>query len=143
MKEIRDNVFIDTNIFVYAKTDVNEPHKQSLAKELLASLSDQVIISIQVLNEFYNVLSRYKIKDDVIQAAIISLLRYCTLKVVTLNTIMSCWDIKTKYNYHYYDCLIIASALESDCSVLYSEDMQHGQIIEDRLKIINPFCADN
>jgi len=49
MKKIRDKVFIDTNIFVYAKSDVNDKHKQLSAKELLVSLSDEVIISVQVL----------------------------------------------------------------------------------------------
>jgi len=142
MKKIRDKVFIDTNIFVYAKSDVNDKHKQLSAKEMLVSLSNEVIISVQVLNEFYNVLSKYNISDEVIQTAIISLLKYCKLKTVTLSTIKSCWNIKIKYKYHYYDCLIIASALENNCSVLYTEDMQHGQLIENKLKIINPFCAE-
>ena len=47
--------------------------------------------------------------------------------------------IRSKYQYSYYDSLIIATALESKCNILYSEDMHHGQIIENSLKIINPF----
>ena len=47
--------------------------------------------------------------------------------------------IRSKYKYSYYDSLIIATALESKCKILYSEDMHHGQIIENSLKIINPF----
>ncbi len=48
-------------------------------------------------------------------------------------------DIKKRYRFSYWDSLIIASALENNCSILYSEDMQHSQVIEDNLKIINPF----
>ncbi len=52
---------------------------------------------------------------------------------------MDAIDIREKYKFQYYDSLIIATALENKCTILYSEDMQHGQIIERQLKIINPF----
>ena len=44
-----------------------------------------------------------------------------------------------KYDFQVFDGIIIAAALEADCDILYSEDMQDGQIIEDKLKIVNPF----
>jgi predicted nucleic acid-binding protein len=50
-------------------------------------------------------------------------------------------DIMNRYKYSYYDSLILSAALGSDCSILYSEDMQHEQVIEKSLKIINPFVA--
>jgi len=140
MKEIRDKFFVDTNIFVYAKLDIDDKDKHLSAKEFLAMTSAEIITSTQILGEFYNVLSRYKIGDEFIQTAITDMLKYCKIKTITLNTIKLCWNIKVKYKYHYYDSLIIASALENNCSILYTEDMQHGQIIEERLKIINPFA---
>lgn len=139
MKEIRDKYFIDTNIFVYAKLNIDDEYKHLSAKEFLAAISAEVITSTQVLGEFYNVLSRHRIDDEFIQTAIIDLLKYSKVRVITLNTIKLCWNIKKKYKYQYYDSLIIASALESGCSVLYTEDMQHGQVIEEKLKLINPF----
>ncbi len=48
-------------------------------------------------------------------------------------------NIREKYRYSYYDSLVISAALYANCTVLYSEDMQHGQIIENKLKIVNPF----
>jgi len=48
-------------------------------------------------------------------------------------------QIRHKYNLSYWDSLIVASALENDCSILYTEDLQHEQVIEGKLKIINPF----
>jgi predicted nucleic acid-binding protein len=65
---------------------------------------------------------------------------YDTIKSNTQSTIFLACDIAKRYGYSYYDSLIIASTLECNCSVLYSEDMQHGQIIENSLKIINPFA---
>jgi predicted nucleic acid-binding protein len=55
------------------------------------------------------------------------------------HTIDKALTLKDIYGYSYYDCLIIASALENDCEVLFSEDMTNEQIVENRLKIINPF----
>jgi len=48
-------------------------------------------------------------------------------------------DLKEKYGYSFFDCLMLASALESGCDVILSEDMGDGQIIENTLKIVNPF----
>jgi len=47
--------------------------------------------------------------------------------------------LNARYGFSYYDCLMLASALESGCSVIYTEDMKHGQVINGTLKIVNPF----
>ena len=52
-------------------------------------------------------------------------------------------ELKDKYNLQYYDALIIATALENYCNIIFSEDMQHNQIIENQLTIINPFIKEN
>jgi predicted nucleic acid-binding protein len=59
--------------------------------------------------------------------------------IVNQNTIHSALKIHKSYQYSYYDSLIIASALERDCNYLFSEDMNGGQIIDNKLKTINPF----
>jgi len=46
--------------------------------------------------------------------------------------------IRTAHQFSYWDSLIIASALEGGCTILYSEDMQHGQVIDGRLTVLNP-----
>jgi len=51
-------------------------------------------------------------------------------------------NLNERYKYSYYDCLIIAAALEAECSVLYTEDMHHNHLIEDKLRITNPFHID-
>ena len=63
----------------------------------------------------------------------------CNVSFHEIETIKYSWRIRRKYSYSYWDSLSIASALENNCKALYTEDMQDGQIIEDKLTIINPF----
>jgi len=61
------------------------------------------------------------------------------LKTVDVQHIRSGWKIAARYGFSHFDSLMVASALDAGCLRLYSEDMQHGQMIEDRLQIFNPF----
>lgn len=59
-----------------------------------------------------------------------------------LDTLLSALRLKAQTGYSYYDCLMLSSALQMNCSEIFSEDMQHGHCIEGRLTIINPFIGD-
>ena len=63
----------------------------------------------------------------------------CKVEIITESTIASTLAIKTRYQLQWYDSLIIAAALQAGCTTLYSEDMQHGLVVEKSLTIINPF----
>ncbi len=63
----------------------------------------------------------------------------CAVEIITLATIHLAQDVRERYGFSWYDSLIVASALEASCSQLFSEDMQHGQVISDRVAIVNPF----
>ncbi|MHA1169661.1 MAG: PIN domain-containing protein [Candidatus Hodarchaeales archaeon] len=133
-------VFIDTNIFVYASLqDKEDIERREKVIALLQGLTEQVIISTQVINEFYVVLLKNGISDKVVQEKVQEIMYEATVQIVDLETIRKAWKIKEKYLCSYWDSLIIASALDSGCEILYSEDMQHRQVIEDTLKIVNPF----
>jgi predicted nucleic acid-binding protein len=139
---MKDNrVFIDTNIFIYGMLKENRTgDKGDKAIALLQSLSNKVVfINTQVLNEIYSVMLRHKIDEKEIQEKLEVIIRETRLSTIRLKTLKSCWDLRTRYKYSYWDCLIMASALENQCAILYSEDMQHQQLIEQSLKIINPF----
>lgn len=58
---------------------------------------------------------------------------------MSLQTVFGAWKLKEKYKYSYWDSLILSAALENSCSVILSEDMQHEQVIENSLQIMNPF----
>ena len=96
---------------------------------------------MQVVNEcHWNFVRRFDIEDilaiRLIQENIISI---SEVKDITLSVYELSNQIRHKYNLSFWDSLIVASALENDCSILYTEDLQHEQVIEGKLKIINPF----
>lgn len=138
---MRDRIFIDTNVLVYIHLfDEESQNKRKALQNLLHRRIDaELIINVQVINEFYNVLLRKNIEDDVIQEKIQAQLETCSASILSLKTVFSAWELREKYKYSYWDSLILAAALENNCAIIFSEDMQHGQIIEDRLTIINPF----
>lgn len=137
---MKDRVFIDTNIFVYAaiQNTVNQ-QKREKAINLIQLTDNEIIISTQVINEFYTILLKNGIADADIQERLLEIIDNTQVENVSMKTIKSSWKIKEKYKYSYWDSLITASDLESNCSILYTEDMQDRQIIDGRLKIINPF----
>ncbi|GBU24243.1 hypothetical protein R83H12_00871 [Fibrobacteria bacterium R8-3-H12] len=137
---MNDNLaFLDTNILVYSHSITN---KDKYEKAIDVMSCSSCYISTQVISEFCNVLTKkmhinpMKIKELTQEFEL-----YFNIFVVNKNTTEKALDILNKYGYSYYDSLIIAAALEVNCNILYSEDMQNGQIIENSLKIINPFTV--
>ena len=139
-----DRFFIDTNIFVYAYLDnpsVKSDHrKHILARRFLSDfiMDDEIIISTQVCNEYYSALLKNGIDDTAIQQSLTHLTESLFVASVSKKTVFQALSIKNKYRFSLWDSLIVSSALENDCSTLFSEDMQHGQIIEGTLTIRNP-----
>jgi len=81
---------------------------------------------------------RYNFEKKEIISKLEILSETVNVKPLNLDTVKKSWNVFQNGNYSYYDSLIIASALENKCSVLYTEDLNNGHIIEN-LKIINPF----
>ncbi|OGI24857.1 MAG: hypothetical protein A2287_08395 [Candidatus Melainabacteria bacterium RIFOXYA12_FULL_32_12] len=138
---MKDKVFIDSNIFIYAFLEGTENNEKRLKTiQFLQSLEDKtIVVSTQVLGEIYNTLNhKYKIKrEDVIKKLDI-LSETALVKPLTIDTVKKCWDITLKHNYSYYDSLILASAIEHGCSFIYTEDMKNEHIVENS-KILNPY----
>ncbi|NJO18279.1 MAG: PIN domain-containing protein [Thioploca sp.] len=134
---MKDKVFFDSNLWIYAysKTD-----KSPTVIELIDQHFDNTIISSQVLSECFNVLTRKKLKNaEQAQQIIEDIATFSQVADISKHSVAYAIRIHLKYKYAYYDSLIIASALENHCVILYSEDMQHQQMIDSQLKIINPF----
>jgi predicted nucleic acid-binding protein len=128
--------FFDTKVLVYAIVE-NDPRK-TRARELLAVGGT---ISVQVLNEFVSVVRRkVKMPWDDVRATLQWILLLCPEAVgVTIKTHEKAVGLAERHGYRIYDSLIVASALEAKCTILYSEDMQDGQVIEKQLTVRNPF----
>jgi len=132
-----DKAFIDTNILIYAYNKTY-PEKRRRAQEETEKYD--TVISTQVINEFCNT-SLYKLSkthDEVI-AAIREITENHIITQVNVTIIIKAITLQKRYHYNYYDCMMLASALAYDCKVILSEDMQHGQVIENKLTILNPF----
>jgi len=135
---MQDRIFIDTNIVIYFYSN-DEVQKQAAAIRLLKNASN-TIISTQVINEMTNTLFRkFKLSAKDVENVALELDNILSIVSFSLTTQIRAIKIKEEYKLQFYDSLIIATALENNCNILYSEDMHHGQIIENSLKIINPF----
>ncbi len=133
---MNDKCFIDTNIFLYAFS-TKDLQKQTIVKEIVLK---PYYISTQVINESCsNFIKKLTFNEEMVSSFIES--AYSRYKIVNFSEslFLTGSNIRLKYKYSYYDSIIIAAALESKYTILYSENMQHNQIIENKLKIINPF----
>lgn len=129
------DAFADTNILLYLVSA--DAGKADRAEAVVAS---GPLISVQVLNELANVARRklampWEEIDELIQAIRAS----CTVEPLTLETHDTGRRLAQRYGLSVYDAMIAASALLGNCRTLYSEDMQHGLSIDQRLRIVNPF----
>lgn len=103
------------------------------------------VVSVQVLNELASV-SRRKLAMswEEIGDALAAIRVLCPSAVpLTIDTHDASVRIAAKYGFQFYDALIAAAALEAECTTLYSEDFQDGQVIEGRLTVRNPFARDS
>lgn len=140
MKPMQGSCFIDTNVLIYCYS-ATEPAKKQKALEV--SNIEQAIISTQVLKEFSNTLSKkFRIDWGRIEQSVNELATNFMIYINTPRTIQNACSIASKYGFSFYDSLIVESALETKCNILYSEDLQHNQLIEKKLRIINPFVED-
>ena len=137
------NCFVDTNIFVYFR-DASEAEKQKTAAHWLKRLWERQEgrISWQVLNEYY-VTVTHKLKPgldrDMARSDVRILMSWNPVAVD--GTIMEkAWGLQDHHNFSWWDALIIAAAVETGCTTLLSEDLQHGQAIHG-LTIVNPFIT--
>jgi len=99
------------------------------------------VASTQVLNEFAAVLLKNRCSDADIQSRVENIIADCTIPLVTVDTIRLAWDVRQRYQVAYWDSLIVASALDTGCQTLYTEDMSDGMVIDKSLRIINPFSV--
>lgn len=129
--------FLDTNILIYAYSN-SQPHKADTANALI--FEGESLISLQVINEFSNIcLKKLRLKEKAVIAAILEITSSTSVVSFSLPTQLQALQLCQQHSFSYYDALIAATALENDCIILYSEDMQNNQIIENQLRIVNPF----
>ncbi|MDR2166753.1 MAG: PIN domain-containing protein [Clostridiales bacterium] len=135
---MRDRVFLDSNILIYLYSQT-EGDKRQIAYKVFDSYI--CITSFQALGEASNVWFRKSgFGGDRIREYLDNISKICRrISVVDRNTINMALSLKDRYGYAYYDSLMLASALENKCNIIFTEDMHNGQVIDDVLTITNPF----
>ena len=127
--------FFDTNVLLYLL--MGDADKADRVEQLLLRRG---VINVQVLDEFSAVVLR---KRALAPAELLEFLEstreLCDTHPLTVEIHERGFEILERYGYSLYDSMIVAAALQAECRTLYSEDLQHGQVIEKRLKVINPF----
>jgi predicted nucleic acid-binding protein len=132
-----DRFFLDSNVCLYI-LDKQSP-KFGIAKSLLQG---QPRISTQVILENVSVcVKKFKLSKRFALSHAKSLQQACEVIPVSNQTITKTGLIFERYDYSIFDCLILAAAINARCKILYTEDMQHGQVIEDQITIVNPFVV--
>ena len=129
-------IALDSNILIYNHS-LDHENKRLIAR---AFFKEFPVVSSQVISEYLNVMKRnFKMQKLELMQLCSLWLEKCSIQPVILSTIKLAQDLVGKYDFQLFDGIIVAAALEADCDILYSEDMQDGQIVENMLKILNPF----
>lgn len=130
--------FIDTNVLVYMAS--GEPEKADRAESLLREPGG--VISVQVLEELANVARRkMRLSWAETRTFLDTIRALLPARPLTEEIFEAATDLAERHLLSVYDAMIVASALDAGCAVLWSEDMQHGMTVEGRLRIQNPFRA--
>jgi predicted nucleic acid-binding protein len=135
--------FLDTNIFVYALL-ASEPLKKQRALQLMeqALASHLGCTSYQVIQEFANVATRkfsQRFTIDECKQFIDAAMQPVNRVSSSPELLNSALDLQLETHYSFYDCLVLAAALQAGSDVLYTEDLQHNQLVRGSLRIVNPF----
>lgn len=132
-----ERVFVDSNVWLYALIAKQDPAKSGLAAQIV---SLPRIVSVQVINEVcVNLLRKGRRSEDEIDEVIRAF--HSRHQVVSLNedVLLRAVELRRTCSFSYWDSLIVAAALSAGATELYSEDLQHHQLVDGTLRIINPF----
>jgi len=133
---MKDKFFCDSNILLYAFGN-QDFKKKKIASKIL--LDEKCIISVQVINEVSNIMiKKLNFSNSQIEQFIHACYQRYLIVALDETLFTTACNIRENYNISYYDSLIVSSAINASCSILYSEDMHHNLKI-DLLTIINPF----
>jgi predicted nucleic acid-binding protein len=133
---VRTKFFLDSNILVYL---VGPDLKKAATAERL--LRQEHTISVQVLNEFVRVArKKLKIEWGIVDEVLASVVEFCTVVPLTLEVQMRAVEICKNHLINIFEANIVAAAELADCDILYTEDLNNGQLIG-RVGINNPFLV--
>ena len=129
------DAFFDTSVLLYLLSP--DTDKADRVEELLA---ERGTISVQILNEFAAVaLRKARMKLSDVREILATVRAVCNVEPVTVATHDRGLSINQRYGFSLYDSMLVASALIVNVKLLYTEDLQHGQVIDGQLRVVDPF----
>ena len=129
--------FVDSNIWLYALIAKQDPAKSERAARII---SLPQIVSVQVINEVcVNLLRKGRRSEDEIAEVIRAFLSRHHVAPLNEDVMLRAVELRRTCSFSYWDSLIVAAALSAGATVLYSEDLQHQQLVDGSLRILNPF----
>ncbi|MEW6102760.1 MAG: PIN domain-containing protein [bacterium] len=138
----RTTCFIDTNIWLYAFIEKDDKTRSETARGLIQETAP--MLSTQVLNEVcVNLLKQANFTEEQVCQLIESFYEKYPVTELNKSVLLTASQLRQQYSLSFWDSTIIASALSVGVSILYSEDLQHGLIIERRLEVLNPFVQSS
>ena len=127
--------FFDTSVLLYLLSD--DTVKADRVETLLGARG---VISVQVLNEFAVVaLQKLQMPLHEVREILDTIRAVCTVEPITVDAHDRGLAVFERYRFSFYDSILVATALISGAKTLYSEDLQHGQVIDKQLRLTNPF----
>jgi len=133
---------LDTNIWLYAFLEGQDPKKSMTAKELI--IDKDPVLSVQIINEVcVNLIRKAKIPEDQIRAITAAFYDKYPVFRHDLGVLTTASELREEYALSYWDSLILATALHNDVPTIYSEDMQNGLILRKKLEIVDPFKGED
>jgi predicted nucleic acid-binding protein len=131
-------VFADTNIWLDAFIRGQSAEKTPVAQAIVSNR--RFIVSTQVISEIcVNLIRKTSFSEPEIRELIAAFFQKHTVVLLNEEILLSASLLRERYRLAYWDSLLISAALNAGATQFYSEDMQDGQVIENKLQIVNPF----
>ena len=140
MTDPDSSYFVDTNIWLYAFISSQDSEKSKKAQEFILTHQGNLVVRTQVINEVcVNLIRKANMSEESVREVIKSFYRRYDVLVLEKSMLIKASELRQRYAISYWDSLIVASALAANATVLYSEDMQDGLVVDGRLTIKSPF----
>ncbi|MFZ0545077.1 MAG: PIN domain-containing protein [Candidatus Promineifilaceae bacterium] len=139
-KQSVDVCLVDSNVWLYILLPGQDIDKAKTARDLVRSRSAAIVISTQIVNEVVNgIIKHHVMNESEIREFISRFYARYSVNPITESIQLKASQLRERYSLSHWDSLIVSAALQSGVTILFSEDMQDGLIIENQLTINNPF----
>jgi predicted nucleic acid-binding protein len=132
--------FADTNIWLYALIASQDAEKSATSQALIRE--SRLVTSVQVINEVcVNLIKKAQFSEQRIRELVASFYERHHVALFEKTTLLKASSLREKHGFSFWDSTVIASALAAGAEIFYSEDMHHGTVVENSLRLTNPFLA--